>query len=139
MSKQLVFIYGTLRRGCPGSMSIRFPNSKFIAEAKVRGGLYDLGPYPGLRLDESNSLVVGEVYEVDDDLLNELDEFEGSSNYVRKQVEISLNAQRTKCWTYEPNPEFYLLEKLIASGDWSEYDKTKTDRTDDTALEVNNS
>jgi gamma-glutamylcyclotransferase (GGCT)/AIG2-like uncharacterized protein YtfP len=121
MSKHFVFIYGTLRRGCAGSMLIRFPSSKFIAAAKVRGSLYDLGPYPGLRLDDSNSLVAGEVYEVDDDLLNELDQFEASSNYVRKQVEISFAGQQTNCWTYEPNAEFYRFEKLIASGDWVEY------------------
>ena len=126
MNKHFVFIYGTLRRDCPGSLSIRFPNSKFVAEAKVRGGLYDLGPYPGLRLDESNSLVIGEVYEVDDDLLNELDEFEASSNYLRKQVEISLGEQRTNCWTYEPDAEFYRFEKLITSGDWIEYARAKT-------------
>jgi gamma-glutamylcyclotransferase (GGCT)/AIG2-like uncharacterized protein YtfP len=127
MNKQFVFIYGTLRRGAVGSMSARFPKSKFIAEAKVNGSLYDLGPYPGLLLNESNSSVNGEVYEVDDELLNELDEFEASSNYVRKQVEISFGAERTKCWTYEPNPEFYRLHKLITSGDWIEYARTKTD------------
>ena len=126
MNKHFVFIYGTLRRGSAGSMSTRFPNSKFIAAAKVRGGLYDLGPYPGLRLDDSNSLVAGGVYEVDDDLLNELDEFEASSNYVRKQVEISVGGQRTNCWTYEPDAEFYRFEKLIASGDWMEYARAKT-------------
>ena len=121
MNKHFVFIYGTLRRGSPGSMSIRFPKSKFIAEAKVNGSLYDLGPYPGLLIDESNSLVTGEVYQVDDELLNELDEFEASSNYLRKQVEISLGGQRKKCWTYVPNSEVYRLEKLITSGDWLEY------------------
>ena len=125
MSQHFVFIYGTLRRGSPGSMSIRFPKSKFIAEAKVNGRLYDLGPYPGLRLDESNSTVVGEVYEVDEELLNELDEFEASSNYVRSPVEISLGGQRKKCWTYEPNPECYRLEKIITSGDWMEYAEMK--------------
>lgn len=126
MSKHFIFIYGSLRRGAAGSMPTKFPQAKFIAEAKVNGRLYDLGPYPGLRLDESNSLVVGEVYEVDEDLLDELDEFEASSNYVRKQVEIAFGAQRTKCWTYEPDPEFYRFEKLIASGDWMEYARAKT-------------
>jgi gamma-glutamylcyclotransferase (GGCT)/AIG2-like uncharacterized protein YtfP len=109
-------------------MSIRFPKSRLIAEAKVNGRLYDLGPYPGLVSDESNSLVAGEVYEVDDELLNELDEFEASSNYVRKQVEIALGTQQTKCWTYEPDAEFYRFEKLIASGDWMEYAGMKTNR-----------
>jgi gamma-glutamylcyclotransferase (GGCT)/AIG2-like uncharacterized protein YtfP len=125
MNKHLVFIYGTLRRGGAGSMSMRFPKSKFIAEAKANGSLYDLGRYPGLVSDESNSLVVGEVYEVDDELLDELDEFEASSNYVRNQVEVSFAGQKTNCWTYEPDAEFYRLEKLITSGDWIEYARAK--------------
>jgi gamma-glutamylcyclotransferase (GGCT)/AIG2-like uncharacterized protein YtfP len=99
MSKQLVFVYGSLRRGGAGAMSVRFPNSKFIAEAKARGNLYDLGDYPGLQLNESASLVTGEVYEVEDEILNELDIFEASSDYLRKQVEISLDSQTRMCWT----------------------------------------
>src|SRR5918993_1794742 len=116
MKKHLVFVYGTLRRGGAGAMSVRFPASQFIADAKVGGSLYDLGAYPGLLLNESNSLVVGEVYEVDDESLNKLDEFEASSNYLRNQVEISLANHRRICWTYEPDPEFYSLRTLITSG-----------------------
>ena len=132
MNKHLVFVYGTLRRGGARAMTIRFPNSKFIADAKVNGNLYDLGAYPGLLLNESNSLVVGEVYEVDDEILNKLDDFEASSNYWRKEVEISLGTHRRIGWTYEPNPEFYSLRRLITSGDWIEYAKTKTDWPGDT-------
>jgi gamma-glutamylcyclotransferase (GGCT)/AIG2-like uncharacterized protein YtfP len=132
MGKHLVFVYGTLRRGGAGAMSVRFPGAKFIAEAQVSGVLYDLGAYPGLLLGESNSPVVGEVYEVGDETLNELDDFEASSNYRRKRVEISLGSHRTTCWTYEPDPEFYSLGTLITSGDWVEYARTKTDRPGDT-------
>jgi len=132
MNKHLVFVYGTLRRGGAGAMSIRFPNSKFIADAKVSGSLYDLGAYPGVLLNESNSLVIGEVYEVDDEILNKLDDYEASSHYWRKQVEISLGTNRRMCWIYEPNPEFYSHRTLITSGDWIEYAKTKTDWPGDT-------
>jgi gamma-glutamylcyclotransferase (GGCT)/AIG2-like uncharacterized protein YtfP len=127
MNKHLVFVYGTLRRGGARPMSIRFPNSKFIGDARVSGSLYDLGDYPGLLLNESNSLVIGEVYEVDDEILNGLDDFEAASNYWRKQVEISLGIQRRICWVYEPEPESYSPSTLITSGDWIEYAKTKTD------------
>lgn len=127
MNKHLVFVYGTLRRGGAGAMSIRFPASKFITAAKVNGSLYDLGAYPGLQLDETNSSVLGEVYEVDDETLNKLDDFEASSNYRRKRVEISLGSHSNLCWIYEPNPEFYSLRRLITSGDWLEYARTKTD------------
>ena len=127
MSRHFVFVYGSLRSGSARSMSLRFPESKFIADAKVKGSLYDLGPYPGLQLNESDSWVIGEVYEVDEELLQRLDEFESSSNYLRKQVEIPLGAQRMRCWTYEPDPDFYSLNAPIASGDWLEYASTKTD------------
>ena len=133
MSKHLVFVYGSLRRGCARSMPMRFPESKFIADAKVKGSLYDLGPYPGLQLDNSSSVVIGEVYEIDDELLEQLDEFEASSNYLRKQVEIPLGAQQRMCWTYEPDPNFYSLDVVIASGDWLEYARRKTDWPEDNA------
>ena len=124
MNKHLVFVYGTLRRGSVGAMSIRFPEARFIAEAKVTGCLYDLGAYPGLILDGSNTLVNGEVYEVDDELLDELDAFEASSHYLRKQVELSPGGRKT-CWTYEPDPDFYSLNTLIPSGDWLEYARAR--------------
>ncbi len=135
MNKHLVFVYGTLRRGGAGAMSLRFPDSKFIAEAQVSGSLYDLGAYPGLLLNESNSLVTGEVYEVDNELLKELDAFEASSDYRRKQVEISLGTQRRICWVYAPDPASYSLSTLITSGDWVEYARTKTDWPEDTLLD----
>ncbi len=111
-------------------MSSRFPGAQFIADAKVSGGLYDLGAYPGLLLGESNSLVIGEVYEVDDETLNELDDFEASSSYRREQVEVSLGDHGRRCWVYVPEhkPEVYSHRTLITSGDWLEYAKTKTDR-----------
>jgi gamma-glutamylcyclotransferase (GGCT)/AIG2-like uncharacterized protein YtfP len=132
VNKHLVFVYGTLRSGGEGAMSIRFSHSKFIADAKVNGSLYDLGAYPGLLLNESGSSVIGEVYEVDDETLNELDDFEASSNYLRKQVEIPLGTDSRSCWVYEPDPEFYSLRTFITSGDWIEYAKTKTDWSGDT-------
>jgi gamma-glutamylcyclotransferase (GGCT)/AIG2-like uncharacterized protein YtfP len=135
MNKHLVFVYGTLRRGGAGALSIRFPNSRFVADAKVSGSLYDLGTYPGVILDESDSLVVGEVYEVDDEILKKLDDFESSSHYWRKQVKISLGTSSRKCWVYAPNPEAFSRLTLITSGDWIEYAKTKTDGPTDTGAD----
>ena len=132
MNKHLVFVYGTLRFGSARAMSLRFRNSKFIADTKVRGKLYDLGAYPGVLLDDSDSLVIGEVYEVDDEILDQLDEFEASSDYWRKPVEVSLGTHQTTCWLYEPNPAIHSSRTLITSGDWIEYAKTKTDWLDKT-------
>lgn len=127
MSKHLVFIYGSLRQACEHSMSVRFPNSKFMGNATVNGLLFDLGAYPGLRSNKSDPKVVGEVYEVDDELLDELDRFEVSSNYLRKETVAQLGEQTKVCWVYEPDPEYYSLSKLITNGDWVEYARTKAE------------
>src|SRR3954465_6817903 len=105
MNKHLVFVYGTLRRGGVRAMPDIFPGSKFVGGAKVGGRLYDLGAYPGLVLDEAGSPVVGEVYEIDKEILNELDEIEASSYYVRRRVGVSVGDDKMTCWVYEPNPE----------------------------------
>ena len=131
MSKHLVFVYGTLRQGGVRAMPSIFPDSKFIGEASVGGSLYDFGAYPGLLLDEANSSVVGEVYEVGEEILNKLDDIESSSYYRRKQVEVSLSNQRMTCWVYEPDSELYPRRTLITSGDWIEYAGTKTDWPED--------
>lgn len=135
MNKHLVFVYGTLRSGSAGAMSVRFPNAQFVADATVSGSLYDLGAFPGLLVNESQSLVIGEIYEVDDQTLIKLDEFEASSNYLRKQVEISHGNRRSLCWTYEPDPEFYSPHTLITSGDWIEHALTKTDLAAETVAD----
>jgi len=127
MNKHLVFVYGSLRRGGAGAMAIRFPSASFVGAASVSGRLFDLGAYPGLQVDESSARVLGEVYEVDDETLKKLDEFEAASDYLRRPVAIYLGSKRSIGWTYEPNPEFYSLRKLISSGDWIEYGKLKTD------------
>src|SRR6185503_3972170 len=95
MNKHLVFVYGSLRRGSAGAMSTRFPRTRFIADAKISGTLYDLGAYPGLLVDEET--------------LKRLDDYEAPSLYWRKQVEVSVGTDRKTCWVYvtEQRPEFY--------------------------------
>jgi gamma-glutamylcyclotransferase (GGCT)/AIG2-like uncharacterized protein YtfP len=135
MNKHLVFVYGTLRRGGIRAMPSLFPDSTFVDKAKVRGRLYDFGEYPGLLLDESGSPVAGEVYEVDDEILNRLDEIETESYYLRKQLEITFGESRRACWVYVFDPEFYSQHTLIESGDWIEYAGTKTDLSSDASPE----
>ena len=120
MVRHLVFVYGSLRRGSVGAMSVRFPEATYVAAGKVRGSLYDLGEYPGLVLDGEASFVTGEVYEVNDDTLSRLDTFELTSDYRRKRVEVEHGSERTDCWIYVPERDagFFRDRALIASGDW---------------------
>src|SRR3954464_2561109 len=131
MCKHFVFVYGTLRQGGVRAMPCIFPDARFVGRACVNGSLYDFGPYPGLLLDESDTPVIGEVYEVCEEVLSNLDDIESSSYYKRKRVEVSLGGQRIECWVYEPDAELFVRRTLISSGDWIEYAKTKTDWPED--------
>ncbi|MES2657649.1 MAG: gamma-glutamylcyclotransferase family protein [Verrucomicrobiota bacterium] len=76
-SPQLVFVYGTLRRG--GSNHFRMDGAGFISSGTVQGRLYRIDWYPGLVLDDAGDEIHGEVYSVDPEQLAALDIFEGLS------------------------------------------------------------
>lgn len=127
MSADFVFVYGSLRRGNPGAMSVRFPAATYVDDGTVAGSLYDLGAYPGLLLGGSASRVTGEVYEVDDATLQQLDQFELSSDYVRKEVEVHHGTERRRCWIYVPerDADFFSGLPLVESGDWIEHVRSR--------------
>lgn len=131
MSKHLVFVYGTLRRGGVRAMPDIFPEAKFVGGACIGGSLYDFGAHPGLLLCETGSKVAGEVYEVSEEILERLDDIEEPAHYARRPVEVSLGERSVTCWIYEPALELYPRRTLIASGDWIEYAKTKTEWPED--------
>ena len=120
MSKHLVFVYGSLRRGNAGAMSVRFYDATYVGDGQVCGRLYDLGAYPGLLLDESGAVVTGEVYEVTDETLSKLDQFELTSDYERREVEVEQGTVLKQCWIYVPAHDagFFDGLPLIESGDW---------------------
>lgn len=51
-SSRVVFVYGTLRRGDVRDINRLKPKPKCLGNAWVRGKMYDLGSYPGLRLEQ---------------------------------------------------------------------------------------
>lgn len=77
-----LFVYGTLRREAPmhGLLS---EGVRFIAKARARGSLYDMGAYPAfVEAAEGTSRVSGELFELTGDpvaLLDVLDRYEGES------------------------------------------------------------
>lgn len=120
-----VFVYGSLRAGQYNDINRLAPAPILLAaEAWVPGVLYDLGAYPGLVLDlEHGAPVHGEVYEIDDVLLAQLDEIEeivssADSEYQRKQVEVCSDHGRFRCWVYEINPACLAGRSQVPSGDW---------------------
>ena len=122
-SGELVFVYGTLRRG--GSNAFRMDGAEFVAAAEVPGRLYQISWYPGLVLDGGKETVTGDLYRVGAEQIKALDDFEGiSANEVEgaeyRRVKATVLIERTEAvsaWVYEwkgPVDE----EKRIPSGDW---------------------
>ncbi|GJM03928.1 MAG: gamma-glutamylcyclotransferase [Rhodomicrobium sp.] len=78
--QQYIFVYGTLKRSVANPMGAMMRSyANYVAEAIIAGRIYDLGPYPGLVLEDSGTAVYGEIYEITkpNALLALLDAYEG--------------------------------------------------------------
>lgn len=113
---EIVFVYGTLRKG--GSNHHRMAGAVERGPATVRGRLYQVDWYPGLLLDETGVEIRGEAYEVDATTLAALDDFEGS-HYRRVSVRVMPvdGGAPIDVWIWE-----YIVSvdglREITSGDW---------------------
>ncbi len=88
MSKTILFFYGSLRRG--GSNHRLIADQTFVGEAVTlpHYRLVHLGQYHGMIRDDENGIAIpGELWEVSECCLQELDDFEGPE-YPRRPVEI---------------------------------------------------
>jgi gamma-glutamylcyclotransferase (GGCT)/AIG2-like uncharacterized protein YtfP len=117
-----VLVYGTLRPGTAPTVTIP-------------GVMFNLGSYPGIKLEEAASAAVGstlgqhtftaEIVEVSDEVLARLDQYEGyyedapeASLYIRRRyvdVENGVDA-----WIYEYNNDFD-PDRRVECGDWLTY------------------
>ncbi|WAC17956.1 gamma-glutamylcyclotransferase [Luteolibacter sp. SL250] len=121
-TRELVFVYGTLRRG--GTNHFRMSGADLVAEGTVKGRIYRISWYPGLVLGDEGE-VKGEVYSVDAAQLLELDAFEGlsageieGSEYRRVKSVVSRTEGGTlSAWVWEWIGPFDAKD-LLAQGDW---------------------
>lgn len=125
-----VFVYGTLRRGGSNDITRLQPAPVWVGAALLRGALYGLGPYPGMRLDgsaEQDRPVVGEVYAVTPLLERQLDLIEGldpdappadADEYAKRDVVVELAGRPLACFMYEIHPRYALPEARLPHGDW---------------------
>lgn len=106
-----VALYGSLRRGSAQHVRFGLPSAlRYVGARMLRGVLYDLGPYPGLK--PGDGLVEAELYRiVDARVLERLDRYEGydprdevRSAYVRRVVRVPALATRPApacaAWVY---------------------------------------
>jgi gamma-glutamylcyclotransferase (GGCT)/AIG2-like uncharacterized protein YtfP len=96
-----LFVYGTLLPGLnQPSIADLVARFKPLGPATAPGRLYDLGRYPGLVAD-GNLRVVGELFAVSDDLLTELDEYEGRQFRRVASTATTPGGEAVACWLYE--------------------------------------
>jgi gamma-glutamylcyclotransferase (GGCT)/AIG2-like uncharacterized protein YtfP len=112
-----VFVYGTLKSGEANNNVLRNVDAKLLGNAFIPGTLYDLGPYPGVRL-EGAGVVYGELWQVEGDGIRALDRLEGHPTFYHRKPVVSSEGP---CEVYEINKEF-LNERtrivIIPNGRW---------------------
>lgn len=119
-----VFVYGTLRRGCSAHDLLTKWSATFLGELRTTSqfSLYQHDCCPGIVVEESPRGVLGEVFEVDEGVLEDLDYYEcvaecGSSGLFRRE-EIELE-DGTTAVAYLYNRPYHHSEKL-PEGVWHE-------------------
>ncbi len=95
-----LFVYGTLKRGERNHRLLA--DQRFVGPAVTapRYRVIDLGPHPGLVMDAVHGLaVVGEVWDVSDCALAELDDFEGIPDpFARQPIELNDGSAEAYFW-----------------------------------------
>ena len=89
----VLFVYGTLRRGL--RLHHHLQGAVYLGEARIAGSLYDIGTYPGLLVNPSPGWVSGELFKVDEEMIQSLDAVEEynpeepeRSEYLRRVVTV---------------------------------------------------
>jgi len=120
-----LFVYGTLLKGL--SRHINIKDSPCLGPGLAAAGLHDLGSYPGML--KKDGLVVGELYEVTQNVLNTLDIIEGynqrskgSSLYLREKLPVRRFSDGEKiqacCYFYNDSVD---VNDLIWHSDYCRY------------------
>lgn len=123
-----IFAYGTLRLNTNQKMAAKLSAAcklvslGYIKEAK----LFKIDWYPALLHEGTEEdIVTGDIYELEDDeLLLELDEYEGLGvgpppyEYRREMVKVYTDHQAYDCWVYWYNIPLPPKAEQIESGDF---------------------
>jgi len=98
-----IFCYGTLKKGHLRSRNLS--EQQFLGEVKTlpKYKLYRLGAYPGL-VQEGNSAVKGELYEVDDNCLEMLDYIEGHPDLFKREIIEIVGHEEVMAYFWQGEP-----------------------------------
>ena len=111
LDPDLLFVYGTLRRGLGLHHHLKRMGAEFVAIGRVQAEIFDLGEFPGARKSgKPGKAVEGELFRLHnaEKTLRVLDQVEGISArnpgrglFERGTVEVALpNGERRLAWIY---------------------------------------
>lgn len=98
-----LFVYGTLKQKEDNHWLIE--TSKFLGNGKLKGYKLIKKEFFSIEKDK-NSFVLGEVYQINDKTLKDVDKFEEVGFlYNRELKEIEINNSILNCYTYTKKEE----------------------------------
>jgi gamma-glutamylcyclotransferase (GGCT)/AIG2-like uncharacterized protein YtfP len=100
--KHYVFVYGSLKQGYGNHRLLE--TSTFIGKRLTRNTdfyMVSLHSFPGVLKTESGEgfSIMGELYEVDDNTLKNLDILEGNGHFYKREL-VDIHSYPDKAWMY---------------------------------------
>lgn len=101
--KDLVFVYGSLKRGFENHKWLENNNGKYIGDGITKQSIFKMysvyNYYPAI--SKGNEKISGEIYKIDKNCLMELDYLEGYPRiYKRDKFLIDCNGQTFEAYIY---------------------------------------
>jgi gamma-glutamylcyclotransferase (GGCT)/AIG2-like uncharacterized protein YtfP len=133
------FVYGTLKRGFRLHPVMEDGGARFLGEAITAGKFAMWGrhfPYIASCCDGSH--VVGELYDVSDELLSHLDQIEGApQHYQRRKIKVLVRGYAVNAWVYAVGMSKYEREVKVPAEDgaltWTGREEADRDEDEDLA------
>lgn len=117
----LLFVYGTLKRGCSNHRQL--DGQDFVGTARTLPGfaLFDLGGYPGIAPCPMDRIgVVGEVWSIEPAALARLDAFEGVDAGLYRRGRIALQPPFAADWIEAYFPGLDVTDRPALGPEWRE-------------------
>lgn len=93
----LVFVYGTLKRGCCNQSVMQLANGKYVGDAFVYGYACVNTPWYPYAIKYPDAKIMGDVFEIETKNLIVLDRLEGYPNHYDREI---TQTSYGDCWIY---------------------------------------
>jgi gamma-glutamylaminecyclotransferase len=116
-NKHLVFVYGSLRQNHSNHRLMGDAHCYGVGRTCDKYAMYITGGYPFVTSTEARYQITGELYAVDDDILDIVDKMEGHPlYYIRREVVIDVEGVEYVAWMYFRDPH----GRLMTTGDYND-------------------